>query len=274
MIIHKLFYYWNVSLICSLDSRLMKPQMKYNPVSGFINCIFYRNFVNTLTPTLFKSKSFSFRVPKSHSPERNAKLAIRPKNTNNNILVLIPEMKENKWYTNCFWIFFPFAQWTQWIIVMLHQLFSHSFDCIDRQKPLRSFPVSKVFLYSPCAKFHVPVPGWTERFKQVHKKYFILHSGKISLNFIHHFAFNKVTLEHVYCCAVVQALSKMHENELFWFVKKWESASTYTLLCIISFLNWVHTIRRKQECFVHTVFLQVTVHSVASNKSEVSRSQC
>jgi len=103
MINHKSFYYWNVSLVISLDSRLMKPQMKFNPSS----CIFYKKLVNTLTPTLFQSKSFSFRVPTSHSPERNAKLAIRPKKTIKNIFVLIPVMKENKWYVNCLWFFFP-----------------------------------------------------------------------------------------------------------------------------------------------------------------------
>ena len=149
----------------------------------------------------------------------------------------------------------------------------HSFDCLDRQKRLRSFTVSKVFFHSPCAKFHVLTSEWTERFQQVHRQYFILHSDKISLNFIHNFVFNKVTLEHVYCCAVVEALRKMHENELFWFVKKWESASTYTLFCINSLLYWVHTLRGKLEWFVHTVFPQFTEHYLASNKSEVSRIQ-
>jgi len=120
--------------------------------SGIISCIFYRNLVNTLTPTLFQSKSFSFRVPKSHSPERNATLAIRPKKTNNNISVLIPVMKENKWYVNCFWIFFRFAQWTQWIIVTSAILPNLSLDK-DKQKPLHNFPVIKVFFPSFFAKF-------------------------------------------------------------------------------------------------------------------------
>jgi len=153
----------------------MKSQKKYNPSSGFIICIFYRTLANTLTPTLFKSKSFSFRVPKSHSAQSNVKLAIRPKKIISNMLVLIPVIKENKWYVNCFWIFFPFTQWTPWIIVTsadLPQLWIYKI----RQKPLRYFPVSKILFQSSCAKLYVPTSGWTERFRQVHRRYFKLHS--------------------------------------------------------------------------------------------------
>ena len=83
--------------------------------------------METPTSTLFQSKSFSFRVPTSHSAQSNVKLAIRPKKIINNILVLIPVMNENKWYVNCLWPFLPFAQWTQWSTVMLHRLFSNRF---------------------------------------------------------------------------------------------------------------------------------------------------
>jgi len=98
---------------------------------------------------------------------------------------------------------------------MLHRLFLHSFDFIERQKPLRPFPVSKDFFCTSCATFQFQKSVWTESLKQVHRQYFILYSDKISLNFIHYFAFNTVTSEHVYCCAVVQALRKIHENEMF-----------------------------------------------------------
>jgi hypothetical protein len=49
-------------------------------------------------------------------------------------------------------------------------------------------------------------------------------------------------------------LSKIHENDLFWFVKKCESASTCRLLCIISPLPWGHTLRRKLECLCTLYF--------------------
>jgi len=86
--------------------------------------------VNTPTPTLFESKSVSFGVPTSHSAQSNVKLAIRPKKIINNMLGLIPEMKENKRYVNCLWPFLPSTQWTQWSTVMLHRLFSNRFDWI------------------------------------------------------------------------------------------------------------------------------------------------
>jgi len=70
--------------------------MKYNSSSGFTSSLFHRKLVNTLTPTLFQSKSLSFTVPTLHSPESNVKLAIKPKKIISNILVLIPVMKENK----------------------------------------------------------------------------------------------------------------------------------------------------------------------------------
>jgi len=50
----------------------------------------YRKHISKIIPTLFQSKSFTFRVPKSHSLETNANLAIRPKMIISSVLVLIP----------------------------------------------------------------------------------------------------------------------------------------------------------------------------------------
>jgi len=140
----------------------------------------------------------------------------------------------------------------------------------DIQKPLRHFPVSNVFFPLPCKISLSKV--WVDRKFQAssHTHYFILHSDKIPLNSLLNFAVIKLTMVPIYCCTVVQTLSKIHEKELFWFVKKCESASTCRLLCIISLLPWGHTLRRNLECFLHTVFLQFTVHYEPCNKLEVS----
>ena len=108
----------NYRLICFIESSLMEPQLKYNPISSFFNCLFYRKLVNTLTPTLFQSKSFSFRVPTSQSPASNVNLAIRPKKIISSMLVLIPVINENKWYVICLCSSFPLAYWTQWSTVI------------------------------------------------------------------------------------------------------------------------------------------------------------
>ena len=66
--------------------------------------------VNKLIPNLVQSKSFSFRDPKSQSPEADAKLFTRLKKLNSIVLVFIPIINGNKRYVNCLCPFFPFAQ--------------------------------------------------------------------------------------------------------------------------------------------------------------------
>jgi hypothetical protein len=57
--------------------------------------ICHRNYIGTIIPTLYQSKSFPFRVPWSQSLETNPNLAIKPKMIIINMFVLIPVIHEN-----------------------------------------------------------------------------------------------------------------------------------------------------------------------------------
>jgi hypothetical protein len=88
-------------------------------------------------------------------------LAIRPKKTISNMLVLIPVNNENKWLVNYLYTFFPFPQWTQRRTFMIHELFSQSFYWLKTDVSLDIvFKPGQIFFASSCAKFHFQISGW------------------------------------------------------------------------------------------------------------------
>jgi hypothetical protein len=70
------------------------------------------------------------------------------------------------------------------------------------------------FFTSSFAKFHVQTSGSTDVFMQVHRDCLMIDSDQIPLNFPLHFPLDNLTFVPIYCCAVVQTLSKLHEQEL------------------------------------------------------------
>jgi hypothetical protein len=67
----------------------------------------YGKPINTLLPSWVQSKLFSVGIPKSQSPETNAKFAITPKKIISNMLFLIPVFHVNMWYVDCLFLSFP-----------------------------------------------------------------------------------------------------------------------------------------------------------------------
>ena len=61
----------------------------------------YKKRVNTQTPTLDQSKSFSFKVSKSQLQQANSNLAIRPKMLSTRMTFLLLVIAEYKRYVNC-----------------------------------------------------------------------------------------------------------------------------------------------------------------------------
>jgi len=141
------------------------------------------------------------------------------------MLVLIPVIHEYNWYVNCLCPYFPFTQWTVTYsygttAVVLQILLDN-----DRLMCGRRFHVSTNTFTSSCAKFHAQTSGCTERFKQLHRHYFILDSNQNLLNIRLYFSFNNLTLLRIHSFAVVQILNKPHELEFFRSGEKCESAS-------------------------------------------------
>ena len=131
--------------------------------------------VNNLILTLVASKSSIPWVPKSHSPETNAILAIRHKKIIKRMFVLIPVIHEDKCYINCLGPFLPLSHWTQRPTVMVHRMFSQSFHRLKTGRNLDvDFKWVQIFFASSYAKFHVQITERTEGFKQLHRHYLII----------------------------------------------------------------------------------------------------
>lgn len=121
-----------------------------------------------------------------------------------------------------------------------------SYICISRCKfrenvqSLQFFPPFCFFQIS-CSKF------WVERISLANAQIlFDFDLDQIPLTFLNNFSFDNQTFKPIYCCAVVQILSNLHENKLFWTGKKSERASCkLCVVCIVSLLSTVHTLR---EC--------------------------
>jgi hypothetical protein len=187
------------------------------------------------------------------------------------MMVLNPVMQEHKWYINCLCPFFPFAQWTPWRTILLHRLCSRNLYWIRSDRIMEFvFKSEKFFFYSSCAKFHLQSSGRTEDFKQAHRQTLVLDSDQIPLIFLLHFSFHILKFLPIYCCAVVQTLSKMHQHEFPWFGRNVSQHQiSCTLLCIISLLRAVHTSSGYVDLFYAHCTDLMTVCSWACNELEV-----
>ena len=135
----------------------------------------YSKHVNTLTPTLFQSKSSNFGGATSLASESNAELAISAKKIISIMLTPIPVIHETHWYVNSICHFFPFAQWTLWRTAMIHRLFFHSFYWIKTGRNQQGFSglytLYFILYASRCPIFDVLSSGWTNLRKKMHRHY-------------------------------------------------------------------------------------------------------
>ena len=141
----------------------------------------------------------------------------------------------------------------------------------DRHTCGRRFQISKIFLASSFAKFHIQTSGCTEYFKQVHRQSLLLDSDQIPLNFLLHFFFDILKFVPINSCAVVQKLNKLHEQEFFWFGKDCQSASDKLHAALYNFtatcsspIQWI------SDLFYTHCTHQITVCSLPCNELEVS----
>jgi hypothetical protein len=116
---------------------------------------------------------------------------------------------------------------------------------------------------------------WLDRIFQTScQKLFVTSFRQIPLYFILHFPLGNLTFVTIYCCAVVQTLSYLHEHKFLWFGKKCVSSSDkLMLLWIILLLHAVHRQNGYMYLFNAQCTHQITVRSVACNKLEVSERQ-
>ena len=81
------------------------------------------------------------------------------------------------------------------------------------------FQDSTIFFPSSSVKFIFKILA----FQATAQTLFDIIVHKTPLNFPLYFCFDNLTFVTIYCCAMLQTLSKLHEHELFSFVKKCES---------------------------------------------------
>jgi hypothetical protein len=152
----------------------------------------------------------------SHSLETNVNLAIRLKKIISNILVSIPVTHENNLHINCLCPFSPLPQWTQWHTVIIYRLLFAEV----RQQPGCLFQISTNFLYFflcqiSCSNF------WVDRmFQASARTLFHIRFKPNPLKFFLNFSFHILTFVPLYCCAVVQKLCNLQENEFLRFLKE------------------------------------------------------
>jgi hypothetical protein len=188
------------------------------------------------------------------------------------MLVLIPVNYDRKCYIKFIFLFFPFAQWTQWHTVMVHRMLFHSFHWLKKEFWNAFFQILTNILCFFFVKFNVQTSCWTEHFKQYLRLYLVLGKVQIHLHVQLHISFDFLTCVPIYCCAVVQTCTSRNRKSSNLGIKVSHHQKSHTLLCIISLLHAVHTSSGYLDLFYAQCTDQITVRSVACSKLKVSQS--
>jgi len=154
---------------------------------------------------------------------------------------------------------------------MLHRLFCHCFYWLNKSGILDIvFKSLQIFFASSCAKFYIQTCWWKERFKQVHRNYFIwlrLYFLTIPTLF---FIWQPHNRTYIFFCSGTD-IKEFARKRIFCFDKGVSQHQTNCmLLFIISLLHTVHKWCGYLDLFYAHCTHQMTVCSVACNKLEIS----
>jgi hypothetical protein len=156
------------------------------------------------------------------------------------MLIVIAVISANEWHVNTVSCLLSFAQWIQWTHSDDTTAVLHRFYWLKTDTGLTSYQISTTpigvsnFMFKHMAGqlFHASAQILSD-----------IRSKIIPFNFLLRFSFDILTFVVMCPRLVTQALSKVHQQEYFWFGKKCESGldKLHSALCTFTVIGSSHT---------------------------------
>ena len=142
----------------------------------------------------------------------------------------------------------------------------------DRQKYGRRFQVSAIFLFFILCQISLSNFWFDRTFPTGGQTLVGIRLRPNNLyNVLLHFSFGVLTFVPIHCCAVVQTISKLHEQGFLCWENKCDSTSEKQHATVNNFtVTCSSQIKKKIGIFLQTVVHQITVRYLACNKVYVS----